>query len=78
MTDDPTQHKSETLAPWPRYNEKNINALFISSETDERDAFLRLMRDAILAELDAIERMLGMVPTTADIRKQFRRNGSGR
>ena len=61
-----------TNPPQPRYTVESLDIIFLSSDPAERDAFLRKMRDALLAEVDAIERALEMRPTTADIRKWHR------
>ena len=67
MTDD-----NITFAPTPRYSYDNLSIIFLTSDPAERDAFLRKMRDALLAEVDALERALEISPTTADIRKWHR------
>lgn len=58
--------------PQPRYTVESLDIIFLSSDPAERIAFLNKMRDALLAEVDAIERALEMHPTTADIRKWHR------
>jgi hypothetical protein len=50
------------------------NALLIAvlAQNPEHREFLSRMRDALLAEVDAIERVLGLAPTTSEIRKEHK------
>jgi len=60
-----------TITPVQRYSYENVSILILP-DPEERDEFLRKMRDALLAEVDAVERAIGIVPTTADIRRLWR------
>ena len=62
---------SITFTPVPRYSYENLSIIYLSDPAG-RDDFLRKMRDAALAEVDALERAIGITPTTADIRKWHR------
>lgn len=58
-----------TILASPRFSEVTVTALYAPADPAQVTDFLLQMRAGLLAEVDHIERVLGIRPTTAEMRK---------
>lgn len=65
---EPEEH-AVFITPAPRFTEMTMVSLYAPSDPAQVTDFLLRMRAGLLAEVDYIERVLGIKPTTAEMRK---------
>lgn len=85
MTDNPNKETEMNLMQFAGYLTQawaEIMACFVGASADQsadiRNKMLLSIRDAELAKIDAIERQLGISPTTAEIRRWFKQEKRGK